>query len=97
MVFILSTLFYHLQKRQQTHRRRRRGLVGSLLCTNVLTDIEEDTELFETLLCSYPLRLRVAKNANGRHTDYCWYSSNNDKINYFEAYSVRTLHYKLIL
>lgn len=37
---------------------------------NVLTSMKEETELFETLLCSYPSRLRVVKNANGRHTDY---------------------------
>ena len=37
---------------------------------NVLTSMEEDTELFETLLCSYPSRLRAVKNANGRHTGY---------------------------
>jgi hypothetical protein len=37
---------------------------------NVLTDMETDTELFETLLCSYPFRLRPVKNVNGRHTDY---------------------------
>ncbi|CAF5227526.1 unnamed protein product, partial [Rotaria magnacalcarata] len=37
---------------------------------NVLTSMEEDTELFETLLCSYPSRLSAVKNANGRHTDY---------------------------
>ena len=33
MVCTLSTLFYHLQKRQQAHRPRRRGLVGPLLVT----------------------------------------------------------------
>ncbi|CAF1312927.1 unnamed protein product [Rotaria sordida] len=38
--------------------------------TNVLTHMETDTDLFETLLRSYPLRLRVVKNANGRHTHY---------------------------
>ena len=37
---------------------------------NVLTNIEEDTELFETLLCSYPSRFRAVKNADGRHTNY---------------------------
>ncbi|CAF1577895.1 unnamed protein product [Rotaria magnacalcarata] len=37
---------------------------------NVPTSMEENTELFETLLCSYPSRLRAVKNANGRHTDY---------------------------
>ena len=36
---------------------------------NVLAGMEEDTELFENLLCSYPSRLRAVKNANGRHTD----------------------------
>ncbi|CAF0742559.1 unnamed protein product [Didymodactylos carnosus] len=38
--------------------------------TNVLTNIETDTDLFETLLRSYPSRLRAVKNANGRHTHY---------------------------
>ena len=37
---------------------------------NVLASMEEDTELFETLPCSYPSRFRAVKNANGRHTDY---------------------------
>ena len=37
---------------------------------NVLASMEEDTELFETLLCSYPSRFRAIKNANDRHTDY---------------------------
>ena len=37
---------------------------------NVLINIEEDTELFETLLCSYLSRLRAVKNANGRHINY---------------------------
>jgi hypothetical protein len=36
----------------------------------VLTKMESNTELFETLLCSYPSHLRAVKNANGRHTDY---------------------------
>jgi len=36
----------------------------------VLTNMESNTELFETLLCFYPSRLRAVKNANGRHTDY---------------------------
>ncbi len=30
----------------------------------------DERYLFETLLCSYPSRLRAVKNANGRHTDY---------------------------
>ncbi len=38
--------------------------------SDVLTNMETDTELFETLLCSYPSRLRAVTNANGRHTDY---------------------------
>ena len=37
---------------------------------NVLTNMGEDTELFETLLCSYLSRLCAVKNANGRHTSY---------------------------
>jgi hypothetical protein len=37
---------------------------------DVLTDMEENTELFESLLCSYPSRIRAVKSANGRHTDY---------------------------
>jgi hypothetical protein len=37
---------------------------------NVLINMEEDVELFETLLCWYPSRFRAVKNANGRHKDY---------------------------
>ena len=37
---------------------------------NVLVSMEEDTELFETLVYSHPNRLRVVNNANSRHTDY---------------------------
>ncbi|CAF1280784.1 unnamed protein product [Adineta ricciae] len=37
---------------------------------DVLTDVEENTELFESLLCSYPSRTRALKSANDRHTDY---------------------------
>ena len=33
MAFILSTLFYYLQKREQAYRPRRRGLVGPLSST----------------------------------------------------------------
>ncbi|CAF4562376.1 unnamed protein product [Rotaria sp. Silwood2] len=36
----------------------------------VLTNMESNIELFETLLCSYPSCLRAVKNANGHHTDY---------------------------
>ena len=38
MVCTLSTLFYHLQKRQQAHRPRRRGLVGPLMCSMPIAD-----------------------------------------------------------
>jgi hypothetical protein len=38
--------------------------------SDVLTKMETDTDLFETLLCSYPSRLPAVKNANGRHTGY---------------------------
>ena len=41
---------------------------------NVLESMEEDTELFETLLCSYPFRFCAVKNANSRHTDYWLHS-----------------------
>ncbi|CAF5015605.1 unnamed protein product, partial [Rotaria sp. Silwood1] len=37
---------------------------------DVLKNMETDTDLFKTLLCSYTSRLRAVKNANGRHTDY---------------------------
>ena len=38
--------------------------------SDVLKNMETDTDSFETLLCSYPSRLREVKKANGRHTDY---------------------------
>ena len=38
--------------------------------SDVLKNMEIDTDLFETLLCSYPSRLGEVKKANGRHTDY---------------------------
>ena len=38
--------------------------------SHVLTNMESNIELFETLLCSHASRLRAVKNANGRHTDY---------------------------
>ena len=50
-----------------------RWLLSVLLYTArdiVFTDMEEDIELFETPLCSYPSRLRTVKNAHGHHTDY---------------------------
>jgi hypothetical protein len=37
---------------------------------DVLTNMEEDTELFETLFCSYPYRLRAVQHADGRHISY---------------------------
>jgi len=36
----------------------------------VLTKMESNTELFETILCSYPSHLHAVKNANGHHNDY---------------------------
>ncbi len=38
--------------------------------SDVLKNMETDTDLFETLLCSYPSRLRAVKKAKSRHTDY---------------------------
>jgi hypothetical protein len=37
---------------------------------NVLHELENETELFENLLKSYPERLRVVREANGGHTKY---------------------------
>ena len=37
---------------------------------NVLRSLENRTELFEDLLCSYPSRLNAVRRANGGHTDY---------------------------
>jgi len=37
---------------------------------DVLTHMESNVELFETLLCSYPFRLQAVRNVNERHTDY---------------------------
>ena len=48
--------------------------------TNMLASTEEDTELFEALLCSYANRLGAINNANSRHTDY---SLKIEQINYF--------------
>ena len=36
----------------------------------VLESLENRTELFEDLLCSYPSRLAAVRRANGKHTDY---------------------------
>lgn len=38
--------------------------------SDVWTNMETDTQLFEKPLCSYPSRLRAVKIANDRHTDY---------------------------
>ena len=37
---------------------------------DVLESLEDKTELFENLLCSYPARLRAVRDARGQHTDY---------------------------
>jgi hypothetical protein len=37
---------------------------------NVLTNMETDIELFETLRSSYPSQLRSVKNTTRRHTNY---------------------------
>jgi hypothetical protein len=63
---------------------------------NVLSSMEEDTKLFEILLCSYSSRLHAVNNANGHHTDYGLYSLNNEKINYFVTHLIRTSFDKLI-
>ena len=36
----------------------------------VLESLEDKTELFENLLCSYPDRLKAVRDARGQHTDY---------------------------
>ncbi len=36
----------------------------------VLKDLENRTELFEDLLCSYPSRLEAVRAAQGQHTPY---------------------------
>jgi transposase len=36
----------------------------------VLESLEDKTELFENLLCSYPSRLKAVRDARGQHTDY---------------------------
>jgi len=38
--------------------------------TEVLESLEDETELFENLLCSYPARLKAVRDARGQHTDY---------------------------
>ena len=36
----------------------------------ITKSLENDTELFETLLLSYPERLDAVRRANGGHTEY---------------------------
>ena len=47
---------------------------------NVLVNMEEDTELFETLLYLYSNRLHAVNNVTDRHTDY---GLKTEKINNF--------------
>ena len=58
-----------------------------LRMANVSASMEVDTQPFETLLCSYPNRLRTVNNATGRQTDY-WLKT--EKINYCVAHLIRT-------
>lgn len=37
---------------------------------HVLRSLEDDTELFQNLLCSYPSRLKAVVDAQGGHTDF---------------------------
>lgn len=61
-----------VEKKMLSETRDSRYLAETLKMhiSDVLTNMETDIDLFETLLCSYPSRLRAVKNANGRHTDY---------------------------
>jgi hypothetical protein len=36
----------------------------------VLESLEDKTDLFEDLLCSYPARLKAVREARGQHTDF---------------------------
>jgi hypothetical protein len=54
----------------ETEHNRYREDILKMHITNVLANMETDTDLFETLLRSYPSRVRAMKNANGRHTNY---------------------------
>jgi hypothetical protein len=54
----------------ETERSRYLEEMLKMHISDVLTNMETDTDLLETLLCSYPSRLRAVKNANGRHTGY---------------------------
>ncbi|CAF3008726.1 unnamed protein product [Rotaria sp. Silwood2] len=61
-----------VEKKMLSEPRRSRYLEETLKMhiSDVLKNMEINTDLFETLLCSYPSRLHTVKNANGRHTDY---------------------------
>ncbi len=54
----------------ETEQNRYKEETLKELLLDVLTNMESNTDLFETLLCSYPSRLRAVENVNGRHTDY---------------------------
>ncbi|CAF4602391.1 unnamed protein product, partial [Rotaria sp. Silwood2] len=54
----------------ETGDNRYREDILKVHLTNVLTNLETDTDLFETLVRSYPSRLRAVKNVNGPHTHY---------------------------
>ena len=68
------TLNYQRRSRKkmvsETRDSRYLAEILKMHISDVLTNMETDIDLFETLLCSYPSRLRAVKNANGRHTDY---------------------------
>ena len=38
--------------------------------TEVLESLEDKTDLFEDLLCSYPARLKAVREARGQHTHF---------------------------
>jgi hypothetical protein len=61
-----------VEKRMLSETKHSRYLEETLKMhiSDVLTNMETNTDLFETLLCSYPSRIRAVKNAKGRHTDY---------------------------
>jgi hypothetical protein len=67
-----SIIKNEVEKKMLSETERSRYLEETLKMhvSDVLTNMETDTDLFETLLCSYPSRLRAVKSANGRHTDY---------------------------
>ena len=48
-----------------------------------LKNMETDTDLFETLLCSYPTWLRSVKKGNGCRTENWLFSLNNEIITNF--------------